>query len=384
MNICYISTFLPERCGIATYTNYLVHGLFEVDDEVKITILARQGAKEQESKNFKVLPCFSQGEYKNILSNLEKLNYQIVHIQHEFGIFPSSEGLLSLFKSIKTLGYPLIITFHTIYTKEYPAKREFNGIDAEDYHRKIGDLVDCQIVHLDRPLKRVLLRMGISSEKIEVIPHGTELLESSDASWAKEKLGLPKGRLIVDFGFIKRSKNQLSIIEALPLIIREVPDAYLFIAGYSRIMDPDDLFYIGLCKNRAKELGVEDKVIFSDEFIPDKKVPLVFSAADCCCYLYDDECRSGSGAIHLALGSGKPIVASRIPKFEEELMGNISDEILCLPHDIDMIANIIIRFLKDEIFRDQIIESVKRYGQATSWKEIAKKHLRLYQKFWKR
>lgn len=108
---------------------------------------------------------------------------------------------------------------------------------------------------------------------------------------------------------------------------------------------------------------------------------MVFSAADCCCFLYNEEDRSGSGAIHLALGSGKPIIASRIPKFEEELMENVSDEILCLPNNIQGIAKTIVRIFKDERFTNQIAKSIRQYALDTSWREIAKKHLTIYQRF---
>jgi len=108
---------------------------------------------------------------------------------------------------------------------------------------------------------------------------------------------------------------------------------------------------------------------------------MVFSAADCCCYLYNEEGRSASGTIHLALGSGKPIIDTRIPKFEEELMENVSDEILCLPNNVEGIARLIVRILKDERFTNQIVKSIRKYALDTSWREIAKRHLTLYQRF---
>jgi len=380
MNICYISTFPPEMCGIATYTNYLANSLLELDEGISITVLAKRGGEERHSERLTIIPCFSAGDYRDIIFNLRHLRPHLIHIQHEFGIFPEEENFLSFLKTVKSYGYPLIITLHTINTKDMPNMAEI-GVDIEEYTRKIGNLVDCEIVHLDKPLRRVLLRMGVAEEKIEIVPHGTELLELLDSSQAKKRLGLPKGKLILSFGFISRGKNQLSLIEALPLILKDVPDAYLFIAGYSRAMNSDDLSYMELCKQRSKELGIEDRVIFSDEFIAEEDVHVVFSAADCCCYLYYEENRSGSGTLHLALGSGKPIIASRIPKFEEEIMENVSDEILCLPDNIEGLAMIIVRIFKDERFTSQIVKSIKEYALDTSWKEIAKRHLALYKRF---
>ena len=380
MNICYISTFPPEMCGIAAYTNYLANALLDIDERVSVTVLAKSRGEERHSERLNIIPTFSPGDYKDIPFNLKRARPHIIHIQHEFGIFPAEENFLSFLRTVKSDKYPLIITLHTVNSIT-SGNMVVTDIDIEEYNRRIGDLVDCEIVHLDKSLRKVLLRMGVAKEKIEIIPHGTELLELADSSQAKKRLGLPEGRLILSFGFIKREKNQLSLIEALPLIVKDVANAYVFIAGYSQAMDPDDLSYMELCKERSKELGIEDRVIFSDKFIAEEDVHIVFSAADCCCYIYNDEYRSGSGTIHLALGSGKPIIASRIPKFEEELMKNVSDEILCLPNNIEGIAKIIVRILKDKEFTNQIVKSIKEYATETSWKEIAKKHLTVYQRF---
>jgi len=383
MNICYISTFPPEMCGIATYTRYLADALLDLDEGISLTVLTKRGGGEEHSERLTIIPCFSAGDYKDILPSLKGLRPQrphLIHIQHEFGIFPAEENFLSFLKAVKAHGYASIITLHTVYTRDTATTAGFD-VDIEEYNCQIGNLVDCEIVHLDKPLRSVLLRMGVPSEKIRTIPHGTELLELLGSSQAKKRLGLPKGRLILSFGFIKKSKNQLSLIEALPLIVKDVPDAYLFIAGYSRIMDPNDISYIELCKERARELGIEDRVVFSDAFIAEQDVHIVFSAADCCCCLDNEESRSGSGALHLALGSGKPIIASRIPKFEEELMRHVSDEILHLPNNIQGIAKTIVRIFKDERFANQIAKSIRQYALGTSWKETAKKHLTLYKRF---
>ncbi|MBW2105008.1 MAG: glycosyltransferase [Deltaproteobacteria bacterium] len=380
MNICYISTFPPEMCGIGTYTNYLTNALLDIDDGISVTVLARKGGEQRKSERLTVIPSFSAGDYTDVLINLRHLRADIIHIQHEFGLFPAEENFLKFLKEIKANKYPLILTLHTVYAT-HTLNMPGIDVDIEEYNCKIGDIVDCEIVHLDRPLRRVLLRMGIAKEKLEIIPHGTKLFALIDSYQAKERLGLPAGKLILSFGFISKGKNQLSLIEALPLILKNVSDAYLFIAGYSRVMDPDDLSYIKLCKEKARELNIEDRVIFSDDFIAEKDLPLVFSAADCCCYLYNEENRSGSGAIHIALGSGRPIIASRIPKFEEELMKNVSDEILCLPNNIEAIAEITVRILNDKKFTNAIVRSIRKYAIDTSWEEIAKKHLILYQRF---
>lgn len=62
-------------------------------------------------------------------------------------------------------------------------------------------------------------------------------------------------------------------------------------------------------------------------------------------------------------------------------MKNVSDEILCLPNNIEAIAEVTVRILNDKRFTNKIVRSIRKYALDTSWEEIAKKHLTLYQRF---
>jgi len=77
------------------------------------------------------------------------------------------------------------------------------------------------------------------------------------------------------------------------------------------------------------------------------------------------------------MGSFKPIVVSKIPKFEE-VPREISNELVFDPNDSSSLAKILIKLLVDNDFREIIVGNIKRYALATSWDLIAKTHIQLY------
>jgi len=117
-------------------------------------------------------------------------------------------------------------------------------------------------------------------------------------------------------------------------------------------------------------------VIYPKKFFPNEDVPYLFASCDVVLFPYYEEDRSASGSLHLAFGAGRPVVASRIPKFEE--LKEISDELLVLPYNSRGIAQVVLRILKDERFRTYIEERTRAYAQRTSWPEVARRHMQVY------
>ncbi len=378
MKICFITTYPPTPCGIATYSQYLINNFLKLDPKLDITVLAEIGA-EPRSSFPQVIPCFvrSNDYAPEIVEEVKKLSPDIVHVQHEFGIFGKDDRFLELLKGIKGCNCSVVVTLHTVYTKDICVEDSF---DCESYEKSMGEICDTIVMHLDAPMKRVMERIGINPNKIKVVPHGTQIMSEIDKTVARKKLGLPeKGKILLSFGFVRKLKDELTIINAISLIKRDVPDVYLFIAGNPQPNRKEDVEYLTACKQRVIELGLEDRVIFSESFIGEKDLPYMFSACDVCVFAYRDEYRSASGSFHLAIGAGKPVILSRIPKFEEEAIFNISDEIMTLPHSPESFAKVAVRLLSDDEFYTYITDKIQKYADKTSWENTAIHHLKLYQ-----
>ena len=371
MKIVYVSTYLPKQCGIATYTDYLIHGILKVDPTLEIKIIAEQGASPIKLDKFEVIPCWDRNEnyVEPIISNTRAGD--VVHIQHEYSIYKFDDRLPSVLQKLGA-NTRKIITIHCVK----PAQFSERGAEDEKFTARIARLADEVIVHLPTQ-EAILTRLAIPSKKIHVIPHGTELSDE-DKEVSRKRLGLPvDAKILLMFGFIKKHKNLHIVLDALVEILERFRDVYFFIAGgLAPNASKKDREYGEFIAKRIEELRLQKNVIYPNKFFPNEDVPYLLRASDIVLFPYYEEDRSASGSLHLAIGAKRPTIASRIPKFEE--LRNISDDLLVLPYNSSGIAGIAIRLFEDQEFRKYVINRTEEYRVLTSWQTVARQHLKLY------
>lgn len=390
LRISYISPFPPTRHGIGTYTHYLVSALTKVAPRSKFLIVADKGTRKRATPDLKVVPCFDLSEAlrdderpeyaEDLIRVVSNFTPNIIHVQHGASVFRLDERFLHLLERLREHG-KLVVTLHAVFTERTNAWGD-NVVSVDQYHRKLGLLVDAIIVH-QNPMRDALIEQGVNGQRIRVIPHGTEILEQVDKSQARRKFGLPGGHIILAAGFFDHQKNNELLVESMPHVLKDVPDAHLFFAGYVREWIPADAEQRVLYEERAKELGVQRHVTFAEKFIPDHDMHLPFAAADVAVfpfrqdYVSYHEFLSASGSLHLAIGAFKPIVVSRVPKFEEAWT-EISSAIAFDNRRPAQLASTLVRVLVDDDFRVYITERVRSYALRTSWDVIARAHSGLY------
>jgi len=371
MKIVYISTYLPQQCGIATYTDYLIQGIRKVDPASEIKIVAEQGASPIKQDKLEVIPCWDRNEnyVEPIISHAEGAD--VIHIQHEYSIYTFDDRLPTLLQELDA-NVKKIITIHCVR----PAQFSERGAVDESFAARIARLSDETIVHLPAQ-KAVLTRLGTPSERIHVIHHGTEL-SNEDKKASRKRLRLPVGaRILLMFGFIKKHKCLHIVLDSLVEILEKFEDVYLFLAGgLAPTASKKDREYAEFVGKRIEELGLQKNVIYPNKFFPNEDVPYLLRSADIVLFPYYEEDRSASGSFHLAIGAKTPIIASRMPKFEE--LKNICDELLVLPYNSSGIAGIAIRLFEDSEFRQHVVSRTEEYANLTSWKNVAGQHLQLY------
>jgi len=343
----------------------------KVDSTLEIKIIAEQGASPVRLDRFEVVPCWNRNEnyVEPIISNTGAVD--VVHIQHEYGIYKLDDRLPSVLQGLGA-NTKKIVTIHCLR----PAQFSERGAEDENFAARIARLADEVIVHLPTQ-EAILTRLAIPSKKIHVIPHGTELSDE-DQEVSRKRLGLPlDAKILLMFGFIKRHKNFHIVLEALVEIRERLRDAHFFIAGgLAPNASKKDRDYAESIAKRIEELGLQKNVIYPGEFFPNEDVPYLLRASDIVLFPYYEEDRSASGSFHLAIGAKRPIIASRIPKFEE--LRNISDELLVLPYNSSGIAGIAIRLFEDQKFRKYVVNRTEQYRDLTSWQAVARQHLQLY------
>ena len=374
MKVAYVSTYIPQQCGIATYTDYVIRAIQKVSPLVDIKVVAEKDAAPLNQEKFEVVPCWDRNEnyVEPIISNI--MDADIVHIQHEYGIYSLDDRLPTLLTRLKAERKRTIITIHSITPLQFSKSGMMTM--AENCVKRIAELADEVIVHLDSQ-KAILERLRIPSEKIHIITHGTALSDA-DKKDSRRRLQLPgEGKILTVFGFLSPFKGLDVSLEVLKEIRGEVEEVYLFIAGgLAPTASEKEREYVQFLKETIEKNELTDNVLFSDTFIPNEEVPYAFGASDVVIYPHYHEDRSASGSVHLAIGAKKPVIAYRVPKFE--VVKNISDELLVLPGNVSGIAKTAIRLFTDKDFEQYVLDRTEQYRRATSWPVTVRKHLRLY------
>jgi phosphatidylinositol alpha-mannosyltransferase len=168
-------------------------------------------------------------------------------------------------------------------------------------------------------------------------------------------------------GRLDERKGIETLLRAFPAVTKSVPGVRLSIVGRG----PMDV--------RARQLTAELGISASVEFLgPVRPEDLPRHYSDCDVY-----CAPGLGGETLgivlleAMASGAPVVASRIPGYDETIRDGI-DGILVPPAEPDALASALVSVLTDEPRRKTLaaagLERVKEYA----WPKIARRTLEFY------
>ena len=151
----------------------------------------------------------------------------IVHIQHEFGLFGSQWGVqvIDLILRYALSGVPVVTTLHTVYDDA--------GSQQNTILRLIVSESSAVIVHEDYQKEILLKNFGHEYEdKIHVIHHGVR--NTLNIKDAKSKLKLEGKKVILLCGYFRPTKGFHRMVKIFTQIYKKNHDAVLLIAGKAR------------------------------------------------------------------------------------------------------------------------------------------------------
>jgi glycosyltransferase involved in cell wall biosynthesis len=376
MKICHLTTFWPNRFGHTHYTDNLIVGMRRHLPE-RHDVLAEFGSDAAETEAFRCVPCFSRNaDYADgIVAEARKLAVDVMVIQYSNDLFGEDNRFPDLLAKLRAAGIRTVVNTHSVYPGDWPVGFRPGGT-AADFDRAMAEHASRIQVHTQR-MRDDLLERGISADRIVVIPHGSKPMESRDQLASRRALGLPENaKLVLFFGFIWPGKGLEFLLQAFKDVARQVPDAYLLVAGHTRRSRWG--FYVTYLKARALLLGLGRRSRFWGEYVPEDRVPLIYSAADVVAMPYRQDYSSVSGVVHQTAGIGKLMFCSRIAKFDEV---TAIDERLTAPYgDRQAWADSMSRLLTDPVLGDELRAKVLHFGEATSWANVGKTYVELCQR----
>lgn len=363
MRIAFISTFPPIECGIGTYTQFLMDALAKTPNELHV--ISQHGAE-----GFHVYPAYSttdEGIAKNIFDMTIKITPDLVHIQHEFGLFGELDGIavLDLIYRLKSTGTPVIATFHTVDSE--PDFRK--GLIQRTMCRELDGIVVHEEDHLNI-LKKVY---QANLKKVHLIPHGARELQPIQD--AKKKLKLVGKKIILLAGYFRPTKCFDKIIEIFPRIVEQEPKAWLILSGKMRTLDysPYRKMLFEKINNSPAKNHIE---VFRGQF-PQATFDTILSASDIMVFPYSVGAQSGVMA-H-AFTFGKPVVTSNLPAFvstiEKSKAGFFAET------DDEYVEKIVTLLHNKSVYKEFSHNAINYVKEKISWDIVANKTLDVYKKF---
>jgi glycosyltransferase involved in cell wall biosynthesis len=167
---------------------------------------------------------------------------------------------------------------------------------------------------------------------------------------ARAELGLPSDApVLLFFGFVREYKGLHVLLDALPAVVDQLPDAHLVIAG-EFYDDPAPY------RTQIEQARLADHVTLHDRYIPSEAVPAYFGAADIVVQPYVSATQSGVAQI--AFHFDRPIVVTDVGGLAEVVPHETAGFVVP-PEDPSALAEQIVRFFR-EGWHDRLVDGVRR------------------------
>jgi glycosyltransferase involved in cell wall biosynthesis len=366
--IAFIGNSLPRRCGIATFTTDLHKAVQSSGTQIEACIVAmnddRRAYDYPAEVRFHIRDDAIE-DYTQAADFLNSQKYDVVSLQHEFGIFGGEAGahVLAL---LARLDMPVVTTCHTVLSHPTPAQH--NVI------RKIAELSSMMVVMAEKARELLHTVYDIPVEKIEVISHGIPDFPFVEPDLAKVKLGFTAKPVILTFGLLSPNKGIEVVIEAMPLILKSRSDAVYVVLGatHPNLVRREGEAYRESLMARARELHVQDNIVFLDQFVDQPTLLDFISMCDVYVTPYFNEAQMTSGTLAYSFGLGKAVVSTPYWHARELLADGRG--VLVPFHDSVAIGTAISGLLTDEPRRQAMRLRAYCDSRSMTWKRIGERY----------
>jgi glycosyltransferase involved in cell wall biosynthesis len=367
--LAFIGNHLPRRCGIATFTHDLHLAVATARPDIETCVVAMTDSGR--AYDYPPIVRFQVndddiGDYVRAAEFLNNAGFDVVSLQHEYGIFGGEAGG-KIIELLSRLEMPIVTTLHTVLAKPTPPQH--------DVMRQIIDASAKVVVMAAKG--RELLRSvhEVPASKIEVIPHGIPDVPFRETHYAKAKLGFTGKMVILTFGLLSPSKGIETVIDAMPSIIKSCPNAVYVILGATHpnlVRNQGEAYRDGLTA-RVQELGIEDHVVFFNQFVDQATLLDFISMCDVYVTPYLNEAQMTSGTLAYSFGLGKAVVST--PYWHaKELLGE-GRGILVPFGNVQAVGGEIAGVLTNDVRRDLMRKLAYATSRSMTWEQTAKRYL---------
>ncbi len=370
--IALIGTFLPRRCGIATFTFDLHQALAEEFREMEFWALAMNdipaGYRYPVQVRFE-LDQKSLADYRLAADFLNINQVDAVCLQHEYGIYGGEYGS-HILELLGRLRMPVVTTLHTVLQQPSSGQRKI----IEELCR-LSD----RLVVMSHKASEILREVyAIPEAKLEMVPHGIPDVPFVDPNFYKDQFGLEGRKVILTFGLVGPGKGLEYMIDALPAIAEKHPDVTYVVLGatHPHVKREQGESYRLSLQRRARDLGVEEHIMFHNRFVDLKELCEFLGAADVYVTPYLNREQIVSGTLAYAMGAGKATVSTPY-WYAEEMLADGRGRLVPF-RDSEALAREIVYLFDNELERHAMRKRAYNFCRDMVWKEVARRYLAVF------
>ncbi|MGC8654161.1 MAG: glycosyltransferase [Candidatus Kryptoniota bacterium] len=366
MKIVIVSTAYPLRGGIAHYV-YLLYKHLSNRHQVSVVTFKRQypkilfPGKSQEEKSGEgfIIPSVALMDSVNPLTWIKTGKYVA-------SLLPN----LVIFKYWIPFFAPLFGTVARI-------SKKLSGC-------KVLFICDNVVPHEGTPVDRFLTKWAfkpvdffiVQSKSVEKdllalmrnpvyrnVPHPVYEIfgESISRKVARKELGFNENeKVALFFGFIRAYKGLKVLLEAMPVVLKNVNLKLLVVGEFYEDPKP----YIDF----IKEHGLVGNVILIDKYVPNRDVALYFSAADLVVLPYVSATQSG--IVQIAYNFGIPVIVTDVGGLSEVVTNGVSGYVV-EPNSPITLADAIVKFYSNDNAA-RLKRGAQMQKEKYSWENLVK------------
>jgi glycosyltransferase involved in cell wall biosynthesis len=367
--IAFVGDYVPRRCGIATFTHDIRHSVADAFPETACVVIPINDREESYDYADEVrfeIPERQLDGYRRAADFLNFNDYDVVSLQHEFGIFggPAGSHILALLRGLRV---PVVTTLHTVLKAPDAAQRGVMQQLAQ---------FSARLVVMSQK-GRTLLReiYDVPDGKIDVIPHGIPDMPFTDPHFYKDKFGVEGKQVLLTFGLLSPNKGIDVALRAMPRVVSEFPDVVYIVLGATHphlVREQGESYRLNL-QRLARDLGVAEHVAFYDRFVELDELMEFIGAADIYLTPYLNPAQITSGTLAYSFGCGKAVVSTPYWHAEELLADGRG--VLVPFGDSAAIAREIVGLLRDEMRRHAMRKQAYILGREMIWSNVAQSYM---------
>lgn len=373
IKVIYISSYIPRKCGIATFTKDLTNAINLLNPYALAEIMALNQNGESLNYPWEAKFRINQDDLSSFLSASDYINQSgadLIFLQHEFGLFGGhcGEYVLPFVDAIKK---PIVSTLHTVVKDP--------NTDSENILKRLINKSEAVVVMMKETRERLIRDFGTPSEKVVTIPHGTPDLPFEPTATHKRRKRLRNRIVLGNINLLSPSKGIEYALEATAIIAKKIPDVLYLVIGQTHpiVIKHEGEKYRRHLNSIVKKLKIENNVRFINEYLTLEDLIGWLKTIDFYITPYLDPQQSSSGALAYAIGAGKVCISTPYLYAQEALS---QDRGLIVPFkNSEAIAEAVLGMIDNPKKKNEIEKKAYEYGRLMTWSNVALKHITLFQ-----